>query len=546
MKNAIVYSKMLIKEHLFTWNPSLITIKFMCSLDFDYNPDLHKTNQVKTFGKNMKFTLNSNNNPATDTQDCIIIPVFTNDKKACLQDAGESLDKACSGKIKKFLDKGDFVGSTGKTMMLYDIEGIKSSRILLLGCGDKKKFELKTLNKVAQAASKSLQQTSIKTASIYLVNSLKTINQSIIQVIIAFADSTYQLQDYKSKKDDKPTLVEICISSTDTWNDGSKRALKNGTAIGEGMSLSRDLANHPGNICTPTFIADTATQLADNYKTIEIDILEEKAMEKLGMGAFLSVSKGSDEAGKMIVLQYKGAKKKTQAPIALVGKGVTFDTGGISLKPGASMDEMKFDMSGAASMMGTLKACAEMKLDINVVVVLAAAENMPSGRATKPGDIVTSMQGTTIEVLNTDAEGRLVLCDALTYVGKFKPSVVIDAATLTGACIVALGHHISAVLSNSDDLADELLDAGIEVNDPVWRLPMNDDYKKQLESAFADLGNIGGKGAGTITAACFLGEFTKDYKWAHLDIAGTAWTGKNSTGRPVPLLCQFLINHSEN
>ncbi|HIP81239.1 MAG TPA: leucyl aminopeptidase, partial [Leucothrix mucor] len=289
--------------------------------------------------------------------------------------------------------------------------------------------------------------------------------------------------------------------------------------------------------------AEIAKTVADDFPNINLDILEEADMEKLGMGAFLSVSKGSDEPGKMIVLEYKGAKDKSQAPVALVGKGVTFDTGGISLKPGARMDEMKFDMSGAASMLGTLKACAEMKLPINLVVVLAAAENMPSGRATKPGDIVTSMAGKTIEVLNTDAEGRMVLCDALTYVGKYKPAVVIDTATLTGACIVALGHHICAVLSNDDSLASDIIDAGNTINDRAWQLPIGEDYKKQLKSAFADLGNIGGPAAGTITAACFLAEFTKEYKWAHIDIAGTAWTGKDSTGRPVPLLSQYLINY---
>ncbi len=494
----------------------------------------------------MKYTLNSNNNPSTDNQDCIIIPVFCDDKKAVLDTAGLQLDKVSGGEITSILNKGDFKASVADTMMLYGLKGVTASRILLVGCGDASEYDAKTVNEVSQAASKALQNTSIINASCYLTDSVNTdqSDTAITQTVIAFADSLYQLQDYKSKKKDTPSLKEIFISSSTGFNDNAQTALSNGISISHGMHLTRDLANHPGNVCTPTYIAETATQLASEYKSIEIDVLEETDMEKLGMGSFLSVSKGSDEPGKMVILQYFGAEDKKQQPIALVGKGVTFDTGGISLKPGASMDEMKFDMGGAAGMLGTLKACAEMRLNINVVVVLAAAENMPSARASKPGDIVTSMKGITIEVLNTDAEGRLVLCDALTYVGKYNPSIVIDAATLTGACIIALGHHISAVLSNDDELANDLMDAGNTINDRAWRLPMGDEYKKQLKSSFADLGNIGGRAAGTITAACFLGEFTKDYKWAHLDIAGTAWTGKDATGRPVPLLSQFLINQA--
>ena len=497
----------------------------------------------------MKYTLNSNNNPATDSQDCVVISVFSDDKKVSLGDAGMQLDKTSSGEISAIIDKGDFKANTSETVMLYDIKEVKASRILLVGCGNSSEYDTKTLNKVSQAASKAIKKTSIKSISCYLADSIND-PSAITQTIIAFADDLYTLQDYKSKKKDAPSLEEVSISSANDFESNAQTALDNGIAISKGMRLTRDLANHPGNICTPTYIAETATSLASEYDNIEIDVLEEADMEKLGMGSFLSVSKGSDEPGKMVILQYFGAKDKNGAidkksqPIALVGKGVTFDTGGISLKPGANMDEMKFDMGGAAGMIGTLKACAEMQLDINVVVVLAAAENMPSARATKPGDIVTSMKGITIEVLNTDAEGRLVLCDALTYVGKYNPSIVIDAATLTGACIVALGHHICAVLSNDDSLANELMDAGNTINDRAWHLPMGDEYKKQLKSSFADLGNIGSGGAGTITAACFLGEFTKDYKWAHLDIAGTAWTGKNATGRPVPLLSQFLINQA--
>ncbi|KAG1694686.1 putative cytosol aminopeptidase [Nymphon striatum] len=328
---------------------------------------------------------------------------------------------------------------------------------MLLGCGDEDKFDAVNINKATKAAAKALKSSNLTSVSLYLADACdkKTVQGAATQMVIAYADNEYQLLDYKSEKKDTSKLETVSIAFT----KASEKTIKNAElGIQQGMSLSRDLGNHPGNVCTPTYIADIAKTVAKDYSSIKIEILEESDMEKLGMGSFLSVSKGSDEPGKMIVLEYQGAKDKKQAPIALVGKGITFDTGGISLKPGASMDEMKFDMCGAAGMLGTLKACAEMELPLNLVVVLAAAENMPSARASKPGDIVTSMSGKTIEVLNTDAEGRLVLCDALTYVGKYKPEVVIDTATLTGACIIALGHHICAVLSNDDELAKDIID----------------------------------------------------------------------------------------
>ncbi len=494
----------------------------------------------------MKYTLNSKNNPATDHSDCLVLPVFCEEKKdkkiALPGNAAQQVNDACDNKIQIFLDQGDFTGKSGETAFLYNLDKIAAPRILLLGYGDKDKLNAKALANIAKSACKAIKSKNIKSCSYYLSEVAEN-DTEITQAVTSFADCLYQLKDYKSKSSkESASLQELSLSSTLNFNQDAETTLLHSIAIADGMKLSRDLANHPGNVCTPSFIARRAEQLSSEYDSISLEVLEESDMEKLGMGAFLSVSKGSDEAGKMIILQYHGASDKEEAPIALVGKGITFDTGGISLKPGASMDEMKFDMSGAASMLGTLKACAQMQLALNLLVVLATAENMPSARASKPGDIVTSMQGTTIEVLNTDAEGRLVLCDALSYVGKFKPRIVIDAATLTGACIIALGHHISAVLSNNDELAAELIRAGNDINDPVWQLPMNDDYKKQLKSEFADLGNIGGRAAGTITAACFLAEFTKDYTWAHLDIAGTAWSKKDSTGRPVPLLSQFLIN----
>ena len=495
----------------------------------------------------MQYTLDTSSSPSSNKSDCLVVAVFSEDNNAVLSQAASELDVATSHSISEITKSGDFNGSLEQTQLLYNLQGIKSSRILLVGCGEQKSFDTVALNKAVKAAAKALKTSKIKTLSYYLADSFEVDHQlqATTQTIIAQADCDYQLLDYKSETKDESTLVEVTIAFSDLTKlnqDDLKNAVENGAAIAKGVHLAKDLANHPGNVCTPTYIAEQAEIVANAYSNISIDILEEKDMAKLGMGSFLSVSKGSDEPGKMIILEYKGAKNDEQAPIALVGKGITFDTGGISLKPGASMDEMKFDMGGAAGMLGTLKACAEMELPINVVVVLAAAENMPSARASKPGDIVTSMSGKTIEVLNTDAEGRLVLCDALTYVSKYNPEVVIDAATLTGACIIALGHHICAVLSNDDELANDIMAAGNTINDRAWQLPMGDDYKKQLKSSFADLGNIGGRAAGTITAACFLGEFTKEYKWAHLDIAGTAWEGKDATGRPVPLLSQFLIN----
>jgi leucyl aminopeptidase len=324
-------------------------------------------------------------------------------------------------------------------------------------------------------------------------------------------------------------------------------ALQQGLAIAHGMNLAKDLGNLPPNICTPTYLAQQAMSLAKTYK-LKATILEEKDMEKLGMGSLLSVSRGSRQPAKLIALEYRGLAKM-ERPIVLVGKGVTFDTGGISLKPASEMDEMKYDMCGAASVLGTLSAIAQMKLPINVVGIIPTTENMPGGNATKPGDIVTSMSGQTIEILNTDAEGRLILCDALTYAERYQPEVVIDIATLTGACVIALGHVASGLLSNDDKLAHELMQASEQSVDRAWHLPLWDDYQEQLKSNFADIANIGGRAGGTITAACFLSRFTKKYRWAHLDIAGTAWKSgkdKGATGRPVPLLTQFLIGRASH
>ena len=321
--------------------------------------------------------------------------------------------------------------------------------------------------------------------------------------------------------------------------------LKIGARVGEGVNVARELGNLPGNICTPAYLATEARKMARTHSKVSTRILEEKHMRELGMGSLLSVSAGSEQPAKLIIMQYKGAAA-AKKPYVLVGKGITFDSGGISLKPGAKMDEMKFDMCGAASVFGALHAVAAMGLPINVVALIAASENLPSGRATKPGDVVTSMSGQTIEILNTDAEGRLVLCDTLTYAERYKPAAVVDIATLTGACVVALGSHASGMYANDDKLAEQLSEAGVSSHDRAWRMPLWDDYQRQLDTPFADMANIGGPGGGSITAACFLARFASKYKWAHLDIAGAAWTGapKGATGRPVGLLCHWLLDRA--
>ena len=421
--------------------------------------------------------------------------------------------------------------------------------MLLLGLGNADKFNIEALVSATQTAVNSLKTANVTQVASFLSDELAPELQAngVRQTVTAVADGLYTFNEFKSNKD------EIPVSSLNNWTVAHTtpadftQAVQQGNAIAQGINLCRNLANMPGNFCTPTYLAQTAQDLAANRANCELKVLEEADMQALGMGAFMSVSKGSDQPGKMVILHYNGGKAG-DAPFVLVGKGITFDTGGISLKPGAAMDEMKFDMGGAASVLGTLKACIEMQLPLNVIGVLAAAENMPSGHASKPGDIVTSMAGKTIEILNTDAEGRLVLCDALTYVERFNPSAVVDIATLTGACITALGHHTSGLLANNDALANEVLNAATQANDAAWRLPMGEKYQEQLKSNFADMANIGGPAGGTITAACFLARFTEAYAWAHLDIAGTAWrsgAAKGATGRPVPLLCQLLMQRAQ-
>ncbi|TAL51844.1 MAG: leucyl aminopeptidase, partial [Methylovulum sp.] len=366
------------------------------------------------------------------------------------------------------------------------------------------------------------------------------------QIVEVFSDAAYQYTVTKSDKETESKLEKIGISAPEAEVASAQAGLAQGRAIAEGVSFTKLLADLPANICTPSYLARQALEMAEKFDKLSISILEESDMETLGMGALLSVSRGSRQPAKLITLDYQGGEKNAK-PIVLVGKGLTFDAGGISLKPGLGMDEMKYDMCGGAAVLGTLQAAIQMNLPLNIVGLIPSSENLPDGDANRPGDILTSLSGKTIEVLNTDAEGRLLLCDTLTYAERYHPDVVIDLATLTGACLVALGRIPSGLLGNDDELCNELLAAGETANDSLWRLPLWEEYQELLKSNFADMANIGGKDAGTITAACFLSRFAENFRWAHLDIAGTAWrTGqtKGATGRPVPLLSQYLINRA--
>ena len=432
--------------------------------------------------------------------------------------------------------------------MLHTLPGVTAERVLLVGLGKIEEFDTKRFLDMLRATFAALQKSICKDAALYL-SDLAVIARDetwkINQIVLLAAESAYQCDQLKSKPADKPLLRKILLGCAKKPGNAAQTAVVQASAIAQGMRLAKDLGNLPGNICTPTYLAEQASKLADEHK-LKLTILEEKDMGKLGMHSLLSVTRGSREPAKLITLEYRGADKK-QKPVVLVGKGLTFDSGGISLKPGAEMDEMKYDMCGAASVLGTMLAIAKMSLNLNVIAVIPSSENMPDGAASRPGDIVKSMAGLTIEILNTDAEGRLILCDALTYAARFEPDTVIDIATLTGACVIALGGVASGLFSNQDALAKELADAGEYANDKAWHMPLWDEYQSQLDSNFADMQNIGGRAAGSVTAACFLSRFTKDYRWAHLDIAGTAWKSgkdKGSTGRPVPLLARYLINRA--
>ncbi|HIP52757.1 MAG TPA: leucyl aminopeptidase [Chromatiales bacterium] len=482
--------------------------------------------------------------PAKQRTACLILGIHA---KRRMSPAAKRIDEASDGYLSRLLRRGDIEGEAGDTLLVYEVPGISAERLLLVGCGDQKAFSPTDYRKAVSAAAGVIDNGSAREAVCCLTELTpqgNSLYQTLRDTIVSTEEKLYRFDRLKSE----PKAPQRPLRKLTLWVPErgqikiAEKAVAHGAAIAGGMALAKDLGNLPGNICTPSYLADEARKLGRRSAKLKVRVLTEAQMEKLGMGALLSVSRGSRQPAKLIVMEYKG-KRSNAKPIVLVGKGLTFDAGGISLKPSANMDEMKYDMCGGASVLGTLAACVEMKLPINVVGVIPASENLPDGNANKPGDIVTSMSGQTIEVLNTDAEGRLILCDALTYSERFDPAAVIDIATLTGACIVALGKHASGLLANDNDLAQEVLDAGTHSSDRAWQLPLWDDYQSQLDSNFADMANIGGKEAGTVTAACFLSRFTKKFKWAHLDIAGSAWNSgkdKGATGRPVPLLIQFL------
>ena len=494
----------------------------------------------------MEFSIKAGR-PEQMQSGCTVVGVFEPRK---LSDAAVALDRASKGYLARILKRGDMEGKAGSTLLLHNVPNMKSERVLLVGLGKSEAFRDRQYSEAVTNAIRALKSTGAADALLYLPESgvaKRDIGWCVAQATIAARAAAYRFDQMKSRPE-KPSseLRKLAFGISDKKSQRTAATgLEQGLAIAHGVSLARDLGNLPGNVCTPTYLANAARDLAKHYR-MKIQIIERAEMEKLGMGALLSVARGSVQPPKLIIVEYRGGPAG-QKPVALVGKGVTFDTGGISIKPSPEMDEMKFDMCGAASVLGTLKASAEMKLRINVVGVIPATENMPGGNATKPGDIVTTMSGQTVEILNTDAEGRLILCDALTYAERYKPQAVIDIATLTGACVIALGHVVSGLFANDDALAHEVLAAGEASGDRAWHLPLHDEYQEQLNSNFADFANIGGRPGGAITAACYLARFTKKMKWAHLDIAGTAGLSgkaKGSTGRPVPLLTQFLIKRA--
>jgi leucyl aminopeptidase len=494
----------------------------------------------------VEFSIKSGS-PEKQRSACVVVGVFESRK---LTLPAELLDKASGGYISDIVRRGDMEGKAGSTLLLHNVPATLCDRILLVGLGKEKEFREKEFAAAIRTTVKVLNETGAFDASIFLTELTvrkRSIAWRVRQTAIIALDATYKFDQFKSKKEEIRRPLRKLTLSVERRNElaPAEEALGQGIAIAEGMAMTKTLGNLPPNICHPTYLAEQAQAMAKEFK-LGCEILERADMEKLGMGSLLSVARGSHQPPKLIVLTHQGGKTGDK-PIVLVGKGVTFDTGGISLKPGADMDEMKYDMCGAASVLGAMRAVARMALPINLTVVVPATENMPGGNASRPGDIVTSMSGQTIEILNTDAEGRLILCDALTYVERFEPDTVIDVATLTGACVVALGSVATGLFANKDGLARDLLEAGEEANDRAWHMPLWDDYQDLLKSPFADMANIGGRYGGAISAACFLSRFTKKFEWAHLDIAGTAWKSgadKGATGRPVPMLTHYLLQRA--
>jgi leucyl aminopeptidase len=487
---------------------------------------------------------------------CIVVGIYENQQ---LTPEAEALNH--QGMIHAVVKSGDITGKVGSSLVLRHLPQLAAERVVLIGLGPApgktgSAIKQTAFVKIAQATAACLAKLCARDAIITLAVHAENLSAALRSLILSLHATRYRCDSLKSKPETVSTGVDKVVFTVPSANQvQAKTLVTQSIALAHGIECAKQLADLPGNVCTPTYLADAAKKWGAKFKSgaakLSIEVLEKKQCQALKMNSFLAVSNGSEQPPKFIVIKYMGGKAK-DAPVVLVGKGITFDSGGISLKPGPGMDEMKYDMSGAAAVLGTLHAVAELNLKLNVIGVIPSCENLPDGRATKPGDIITSMSGQTIEVLNTDAEGRLILCDALTYVERFKPAAVIDIATLTGACVTALGHHNSGLFTrhdaNHDALANELLAAGVETGDTAWRMPIGEAYDEQLKSNFADMANIGGPAGGSITAACFLERFTQAYTWAHLDIAGAAWksgAAKGATGRPVALLTAFLINRTQ-
>jgi len=492
----------------------------------------------------MEFTIKSGS-PEKQRSACVVVGVFDNRKPSL---SAELIDRASGGYISEIIRRGDMEGKLGATLLLHNVRGTLADRVLLVGLGKERDFREREFRSAIRAAVRLLNETGSYEAVVYLTEEKvkrREVAWRVEHAVVVAMEAVYRFDQMKSQPADVRRPLRKLTLSVPQRSDltAGEAAAARGLAIAHGMDLARDLGNLPGNICTPAHLAERAQALAQELG-FKCEVLERGKLEELKMGSFLSVTNGSDQPPKFIVLEYFGGPKK-QKPLVLVGKGITFDSGGISLKPGTDMDQMKFDMCGAASVLGAFRAVAELKAKVNLIGLVPACENLPNGRATKPGDIVKSMSGQTIEVLNTDAEGRLILCDALTYAERYEPAAVVDIATLTGAMVIALGHVACGVFSNSDSLGRALLNAGEDAFDRGWQLPLWDDYQEALNSNFADFANIGGRAGGSITAACFLSKFAKKFDWAHLDIAGVAWKEgkeKGATGRPVPLLTTWVLS----
>ena len=477
--------------------------------------------------------------------DCVIVGIYERGK---LGAGAADIDAATGGAIKRHLKSGDVSGELGRCAVLTDLSGVRAKRVAVVGLGKTSAYDVTKFQRALAIALSAISNS--KCRSVLNCLTLETFKGASSYYLARHTAQTagdvlYRFTAMKSGKKAKAMPLKSIGLAVSSRSDAAKalRGAEHGDAIVTGMSLAKDLGNLPANVCTPSYLARTAQKLARSHKNLQARVINETEMKRLGMHSLLSVTAGTKEPAKLIVMQYKGTTGGK--PVVLVGKGVTFDSGGISLKPGPGMDEMKFDMCGAASVIGTMAAVAELQLPINLNVIVPAVENLPSGKATKPGDIVKSMSGQTIEILNTDAEGRLILCDALTYSRRFKPDAVIDVATLTGACVIALGHHRTAVMSNDEKLSASIVAAGISAEDRGWPMPLGEEWAAQLKSNFADMANVGGRDGGAITAGCFLSKFTDGMTWAHLDIAGTAWKSgksKGATGRPVPMLTEFLLD----